>query len=55
MKCVSEDTSIQECLVRLIAQSLGGSATEERVALIVDDEAIIRESLGDYLRDTYQV
>ena len=55
VKCVSEDTSMQQYLVRLIAQSLGGAATEERVVLIVDDEAIIRESLGDYLRDTYQV
>jgi DNA-binding NtrC family response regulator len=55
VKCVSEDTSIQEYLVKLIAQSLGEYPTEEKIVLIVDDEAILRESLGDYLKDTYQV
>jgi len=55
VKCVSEDTSIQEYLVKLIAQSLGQYPTEEKTVLIVDDETILRESLGDYLKDTYQV
>lgn len=55
VKCVSEDTSIQEYLVRLIAQSLGEYPAEKQLVLIVDDEAILRESLGDYLTDTYQV
>jgi len=55
VKCVSEDTSIQEYLANLIAQSLGEYPAEEKIVLIVDDEAILRESLRDYLRDTYQV
>jgi len=55
VKCVSEDTSMQEYLVKLIAQSLGEYPAEEKVVLIVDDEAILRDSLGDYLKDTYQV
>ena len=55
VKCVSEDTSIQEYLARLIAQSLGEYPAEEKIVLIVDDEAILRESLGDYLKETYQV
>lgn len=55
VKCVSEDTSMQEYLSRLIAQDLGGCANEEKVVLIVDDEVIVRDSLGDYLRDTYHV
>ena len=55
VKCVSEDTSIQKYLVQLIAQSLGEYPTEEKIVLIVDDEAILRESLGEYLKDTYQV
>ena len=46
---------IQEYLVKLIAQSLGEYPTEEKIVLIVDDEAIVRESLGDCLRDSYQV
>ena len=55
VKCVSEDTSIQEYLVGLITQSLGEYPAEKKLVLIVDDEAILRESLGDYLTDTYQV
>ena len=55
VKCVSEDTSIQEYSVKLIRQSLGERPTEEKTVLIVDDEAILRESLGDYLKDAYQV
>jgi DNA-binding NtrC family response regulator len=55
VKCVSEDTSIQDYLVKLIAQSLGEFPAEEKIVLIVDDEAILRESLRDYLKDTYQV
>lgn len=55
VKCVSEDISIQEYLANLIAQSLGEYPADEKIVLIVDDEAILRESLRDYLRDTYQV
>jgi len=55
VRCVSEDTSIQEYLAKLVAQSLGGYPAEEKAVLIVDDEAIVRESLGDWLKDTYQV
>jgi DNA-binding NtrC family response regulator len=55
VKCVSEDTSIQEYLAKLIAQSLGEYPAEEKIVLIVDDETILRESLRDYLKETYQV
>jgi len=55
VKCVSEDTSIQEYLGKLIAQSLGEYPSEEKTVLIVDDEAILRESPGDYLKDIDQV
>ena len=55
MRCVSEDISMQEYLAKLIAQSLGGYPDEEKAVLIVDDEAIVRESLKDWLKDTYQV
>jgi DNA-binding NtrC family response regulator len=55
VRCVSEDTSMQEYLAKLIAQSLGENPAEEKTVLIVDDEAIVRESLGDWLKDTYQV
>jgi DNA-binding NtrC family response regulator len=55
VRCVSEDTSMQEYLAKLIAQSLGEYPAEEKAVLIVDDEAIVRESIGDWLKDTYQV
>jgi len=55
VRCVSEDTSMQEYLANLIAQSLGGYPAEGKTVLIVDDEAIVRESLGDWLKGTYQV
>jgi len=55
VRCVSEDTSMQEYLANLIAQSLGGYPAEGKTVLIVDDEAIVRESLGDWLKNTYQV
>jgi DNA-binding NtrC family response regulator len=55
VRCVAEDTSIQEYLAKLIAQSLGEYPAEEKAVLIVDDEAIVRESLRDWLKDTYQV
>ena len=55
MRCVSEDISMQEYLAKLIAQSLGEYPDEEKAVLIVDDEAIVRESLKDWLKDTYQV
>ena len=55
VKCISEDTSIQKYLVKLIAQSLGEYPAKEKIVLIVDDEAILRQSLGKYLKDSYQV
>jgi DNA-binding NtrC family response regulator len=55
VRCVSEGTSMQEYLAKLIAQSLGEYPAKKQAVLIVDDEAIVRESLGDWLRDTYQV
>jgi CheY-like chemotaxis protein len=55
VKCVSEDTSMQGYVAKLIGQSLGEYPAEEEVVLIVDDEAILRESLSDYLKETYRV
>jgi len=55
VRCVSEDTSMQEYLAKLIAQSLEEYLGGEKAVLIVDDEAIVRESLKDWLKDTYQV
>jgi DNA-binding NtrC family response regulator len=55
VRCVAEGISMQEYLARLIAQNLGEYPDEEKAVLIVDDEATVRESLRDWLKDTYQV
>jgi len=55
VRCVYEDTSIQDYILKLIAQSMGQHSAEEGSVLIVEDEAIVRESLEDWLKDIYQV
>jgi DNA-binding NtrC family response regulator len=55
VRCVYEDTSIQDYILKLIAQSVGQRSAEGGSVLIVEDEAILRESLKDWLKDIYQV
>lgn len=61
VKCVYEDTSIQNYVVKLIAESmgersaLGGLAMPKNSVLIVDDESIVRESLKDWFKDSYRL
>jgi len=55
VRCVYEDTSIQDYVLKLIAQSMGQHSVVEGSILIVEDEAIVRESLNDWLKDIYQV
>lgn len=55
VRCVYEDTSIQDHVLKIIAQSMGQPAGEEGSVLIVEDEAVVRESLRDWLKDIYQV
>lgn len=55
VRCVYEDTSIQDYVLKLVAQSMGQHSAEGGSVLIVEDEAIVRESLRDWLQDIYQV
>jgi len=55
VRCIYEDTSIQDYVLKLIAQSMGLRSAEGGSVLIVEDEAIVRESLKDWLKDIYQV
>ncbi len=55
IRCVYGDTSIQDYVVRLIEESMGQHSSREGSVLIVEDEAIVRESLRDWLKDAYQV
>jgi DNA-binding NtrC family response regulator len=55
VKCAYDGISMQDYIVNLIAGSLGEHPTKGGSLLIVEDEAIIRESLKDSLRDTHEV
>lgn len=54
-RCVYEDMSIQDYVLGLIAQSIGQHSAKGGSILIVEDEAIAREALEDWLKDIYQV
>jgi CheY-like chemotaxis protein len=53
--CVYNDSSLQDYIANLIADSVGEYSTGVKSVLIVDDEPIVRESLRDWLKDNYQV
>jgi len=55
VRCVYNDTTIQDYVVKLLADSTGQHPPEHASVIIVEDETIIRESLRDWLKDTYQV
>jgi DNA-binding NtrC family response regulator len=55
VRCVYEDTSIQDHVLKIIAQSMRQQTSGEGSVLIVEDEAVVRESLRDWLKDIYQV
>jgi CheY-like chemotaxis protein len=55
VRCVYEDTSIQDYVLKIIAQSMGQHSAGGGSVLIVEDEAVVRESLRDWLKDIYQV
>ena len=54
VKCVYENTSVTDYVLNLIISNLS-QATEKKSVLIVDDDTIVRESLKDWLKDTYDV
>ncbi len=55
VKCVYGDTTIQDYIVKLLSEGTGQHAADQISVLIVEDEIIVRESLHDWLRDSYQV
>lgn len=55
VRCVYGDTTIQDYLIKLMSESTGQHSPEQVSVLIVEDEAIIRESLREWLKDTYSV
>ncbi len=55
IKCAYEEISIQDYLARLIQNAMNSSQGDGLSLLIVDDEAIVRESLVDSMRDRHEV
>jgi DNA-binding NtrC family response regulator len=55
VKCAFDGISIQEYVIALITENMGPKAAEKGSILIIDDEAVVRESLRDSLQDTHNV
>ncbi len=55
VKCAYDGISMQDFIVKLISEYVEGHSAKEKSVLIVDDEAIMRESLMNWLKDSYQV
>ena len=55
VKCAYDGISIQEYVIDLIREKMGQNKAEKGSILIVDDEAIVRESLRDALKTNHSV
>jgi DNA-binding NtrC family response regulator len=55
VKCAYDGVSIQEYITKLIAESMGEYPDKGGSVLVVEDEAIVRESLQDALKDAHVV
>jgi DNA-binding NtrC family response regulator len=55
VKCAYKGIPIQEYVIELITDSMGKKPAGKGSILIIDDEAVIRESLRDSLKDTHNI
>jgi len=55
VKCAYQGIPIQEYVVSLITESMGKKPSAKGSILIVDDEAVVRESLRDSFKDMHHV
>lgn len=55
VRCAYDGTSMQDYIVNLIAESMGAHPANGGSLLVVEDEAIVRESLKDSLKDAHVV
>lgn len=55
VRCVYNDITIQDYLIKMLAESTGQRYPEQVSVLITEDEAIIRESLKEWLQESYTV
>ena len=55
VRCAYQDISIQDYIVKLIEDSFGQNRESSVSVLLVEDEAILRESLMDSLKDVHRI
>lgn len=55
VKCAYDGTSMQDYIAKLITESMGEHPAKGGSVLVVEDEAIVRESLKDSLKDTHAI
>jgi DNA-binding NtrC family response regulator len=55
VKCVYDGGSMQDYIIQLITEDFATHSDKKASVLIVDDELIVRESLRDWLKDSYHV
>jgi DNA-binding NtrC family response regulator len=55
VKCVYSGSSMQDYIIGLMNQDIESPSGRKKSVLIVDDEKVMRESLRDWLKDSYNV
>jgi len=55
VRCAYQDISIQDYIIKLIEDSFGQNRESSVSVLLVEDEAILRESLMDSLKDVHRI
>jgi CheY-like chemotaxis protein len=55
VKCAYNSSSMQDYIIRLMNQDIESPSGRKKSVLIVDDEKVMRESLRDWLKDSYDV
>jgi DNA-binding NtrC family response regulator len=55
VKCAYKGIPIQEYVISLITENMGQKPSEKGSILIIDDEAVVRESLRDSLKDIHNI
>ncbi len=55
VRCAFDGISIQDYVIALITEKMGQKSGLKGSILIIDDEAVVRESLRDSLKDTHSV
>lgn len=55
VKCAYNGSSMQDYIIGLMKQNIENPSGKKKSVLIVDDEKVMRESLRDWLKDSYDV